>query len=133
MDGRDIHQAIQSGAVAAQLGTAFLCCDESGASPAHKSYLLNQRERPSVFTKAFSGRPARGIQNEFITQMENKATLPFPAQNAMTGSLRQWAGRTDNGEYQSLWAGSAFARVRSMPAKALIETLLKEMQASMRG
>ena len=66
MDGVDIANALKAGAVAAQLGTAFLCCDESTASLAHKEFLLKRHSRGSVFTTGFSGRPARGIDNEFI-------------------------------------------------------------------
>jgi len=78
MDGKDIAKALQAGAVAAQMGTAFLSCEESGASNAHKDYLLNKQDRSSVFTTGFSGRPARGIDNTFIRSMENKTVLPFP-------------------------------------------------------
>lgn len=127
MDGADIANALKAGAVAAQLGTAFLCCDESGASPAHKDYLLNQQGRGSVFTKGFSGRLARGIENEFIRLMKDKAILPFPIQNTMTASLRQLAGKTNNGEYQSLWAGQGYARTRNLSAKDLMLALKKEL------
>ena len=105
MDGADIYNALKAGAIATQLGTAFLCCDESGASAAHKDYLLNQRARGSVFTTGFSGRPARGIANEFIRLIQNETVLPFPIQNTVTASLRQLAAKSNNGEYQSLWAG----------------------------
>jgi nitronate monooxygenase len=75
MDGADIANALKAGAVAAQLGTAFLCCDESTASSAHKEYLLKHHSRGSVFTTGFSGRPARGIDNEFIQLMDSKMAL----------------------------------------------------------
>jgi nitronate monooxygenase len=132
MDGADVARALKVGAVAAQLGTAFLCCDESGASPAHKTYLLNQHGRSSVFTKGFSGRPARGIDNEFIRSMKDQVTLPFPLQNTLTTSLRQWAAMTNNGEYQSLWAGEKFAQARKMSAKDLMNTLKYELLLAIR-
>ncbi|QWD79741.1 nitronate monooxygenase [Polynucleobacter sp. MWH-Spelu-300-X4] len=131
MDGTDIANALNAGAVAAQLGTAFLSCDESGASPAHKNYLLNQHGRGSVFTKGFSGRLARGIENEFIRLMEDRVTLPFPIQNTMTASLRQLAGKTNNGEYQSLWAGQDYSRARNLSAKDLMLTLKNEFLVAM--
>ncbi|NQW69463.1 MAG: nitronate monooxygenase [Betaproteobacteria bacterium] len=127
MDGIDIANALKSGAVAAQLGTAFLCCEESGASPAHKEYLLNHHIRGSVFTTGFSGRPARGINNEFIRMMEGKMVLPFPIQNTMTTSLRHLAGRTNNGEYQSLWAGEDYSRTRELNAQNLMLALKEEL------
>ena len=127
MDGADIAKALRSGAVAAQLGTAFLCCEESGASPAHKEYLLKHHSRGSVFTTGFSGRPARGIDNEFIRLMESKIVLPFPIQNTLTASLRQLGGKTNNGEYQSLWAGQDFSRTRQLSAKNLMLALKEEL------
>jgi len=127
MDGADIASALKSGAVAAQLGTAFLCCEESGASPAHKEYLLKHHSKGSVFTTGFSGRPARGIDNEFIRLIENKMVLPFPIQNALTASLKQLARKTNNGEYQSLWAGQDYARTRQLSAKNLMLALKEEL------
>ena len=127
MDGADIANALKAGAVAAQLGTAFLCCVESTASPAHKEYLLKHHSRGSVFTTGFSGRPARGIDNEFIQLMGGKIVLPFPIQNMMTASLRQLAGRTNNGEYQSLWAGQDYSRTRKLSAKSLMLMLKEEL------
>jgi len=127
MDGADIANALRSGAAAAQLGTAFLCCEESGASPAHKEYLLKHHRRGSVFTTGFSGRPARGINNEFIRLMEGKIALPFPIQNTLTASLRQLGGKTNNGEYQSLWAGQDYARTRQLSAKKLMLALKEEL------
>jgi len=127
MDGADIANILKSGAVAAQLGTAFLCCDESTASLAHKEYLLKRPGRDSVFTTGFSGRPARGIANEFIRLMESKTVLPFPIQNTVTASLRQLGGRTNNGEYQSLWAGQGYSRTRKLSAKNLMLALKEEL------
>jgi nitronate monooxygenase len=131
MDGADIANALKAGAVAAQLGTAFLCCEESGASPAHKEYLLKKHDRSSVFTKVFSGRPARGIQNEFIRLMDGQSILPFPMQNTMTASLRQLATKANNGEYQSLWAGQDYARTRNLSAKELMLALKQELLAAL--
>jgi nitronate monooxygenase len=127
MDGADIANALKAGAMAAQMGTAFLCCDESTASSAHKEYLLKHHGRGSVFTTGFSGRPARGIYNEFIQLMDGKVVLPFPIQNTMTASLRQLAVRTNNGEYQSLWAGQDYSRTRKLNAKSLMLALKEEL------
>ncbi len=127
MDGADIANALKSGAVAGQLGTAFLCCDESGATPAHKEYLLKHHGRGSTFTRGFSGRPARGINNEFIRLMEGKIVLPFPIQNTLTASLRQLAVKTNNGEYQSLWAGQDYSRARRISTNKLMLSLKEEL------
>jgi nitronate monooxygenase len=130
MNGAQIQAAIAKGAQAAQLGTAFLCCDESGTPPSYRDYLLHQQDRPTTLTKAFSGRLARGLENTFTRAMQDQATLPFPVQNTLTAHLRQWAVAQHNAEYQSLWAGTAYAQVRSMSTAALLRKLHDEIDAA---
>lgn len=127
MDGRDIQRVMSRGAVAAQLGSAFLGCNESGASPAHKAYVFQEGGRGSEFTKIFSGRRARGIRNEFMQRMHGKPVLPFPVQNIMTAPLRAAAARRNDGEYQSLWAGANYAKARPMSAVELMQMLAREV------
>jgi nitronate monooxygenase len=129
MNGDHIQNALAKGAQAAQLGTAFLCCDEAGTPPSYRHYLLHKQDRPTTLTKAFSGRVARGLQNTFIRTMQAQTTLPFPIQNTLTGPLRQWAVAQHNAEYQSLWAGTAYAQIRSMPTKDLMQQLRNEIEA----
>ena len=77
MNGADISRVIQNGAIAAQMGTAFLCCEEVGTSPTYKDSLLNHQNRQTVFTHALSGRPARGLKNTFTSLWKiNLSTLP---------------------------------------------------------
>jgi nitronate monooxygenase len=128
MNGADINTALAKGAQAAQLGTAFLCCDEAGTPLSYRHYLMHKQDRPTTLTKAFSGRLARGIENTFTRAMHDQTTLPFPIQNSLTGPLRQWASTQHDAEYQSLWAGTAFAQARSMPTKDLIQQLRKEIK-----
>ncbi len=130
MTGLDIRNVLLAGAAAAQLGTAFLCCDEAGSTLAHKDYLLNKQHRGTVLTKAFSGRMARGIRNEFIDKLESCQVLPFPIQNTMTASLRQLAVKTNNGEFQSLWAGSAYSKIRKCSTTDLMKILMEEYSAA---
>jgi nitronate monooxygenase len=130
MNGADIHTALTNGAQAAQMGTAFLCCDESGTPPSYRHYLLHKQDRPTTLTKAFSGRLARGLENTFTHTMQTQTTLPFPIQNTLTGPLRQWASTQNNAEYQSLWAGTAYAQIRSMSTAALVQKLREEIDAA---
>jgi nitronate monooxygenase len=130
MNGAQIQNALAKGAQAAQLGTAFLCCDESGTPPSYRDYLLRKQDRPTTLTKAFSGRLARGLENTFTRTMQDQVTLPFPIQNTLTGPLRQWASAQNNAEYQSLWAGTAYAQVRSMSTAALVQKLRDEIDAA---
>ena len=128
MEGKDINNAINNGALAVQMGTAFLCCDEAGKSSLYREALWNQQEREIIYTKGFSGRWAQGIKNEFITLMDKQYVLPFPLQNTLTNSLRSFAEKTNNMEYQSLWVGKEYKKIRSLPASKLIGILINEMQ-----
>lgn len=123
MNSTHVQQALALGATAVQMGTVFLTTSESGASQAHKNYLLDQKNRSAEITWGFSGRPARGIDNRFIQQMKDNPVLPFPMQNTLTGKLRATAVRDNDGEYQSLWAGSHFPECREESVKQLITRL----------
>ena len=127
MKGEDIVTYLNEGAIAVQMGTAFLCCHEAGTNPVHKKYVLEERQRKTVYTKGFSGRWAQSIENEFTLLMESKYVLPFPLQNILTSSLRKLAVKTENGEYQSLYAGTEFKKARALPAAKLISELVSEM------
>lgn len=130
MDGRDISAALDAGAVAVQMGTAFLACPESGASDAYKQALLAATEDTTVITRVYSGRPARGLRNEFVEKLEGKedAILPYPLQNALTRPMRTAAGKQGHSEFLSLWAGQGVARIRQVPAGELVRTLIREME-----
>ena len=129
MGGRDIQAALEAGASAAALGTAFLGCPESGAAEVYKQAILTAREDTTVITRAFSGRPARGIPNEFIQKLTGResAILPYPLQNALTRAMRTAAAKQGNPEFLSLWAGQGVARSRSLPAGELVAQLAREL------
>jgi len=59
--------------------------------------------------------------------MKDKPNLPFPIQNTLTGPLRRLAVQLNDGEFQSLWAGCAYEKIRSTTASALMELLQKEL------
>jgi nitronate monooxygenase len=132
MDGHDIAAALKLGAAAVQLGTAFLPCPESGAPAAYKQALLNAKQDTTVITRAFSGRPARGLTNRFIAMVSGKEDfiLPFRQQNDLTRPMRNASGQKGVADYISLWAGQGVTRSRQMPAAALMKTLLAEMSAA---
>ena len=130
MTGYNIDRALKLGATAVQMGTAFLCCDEAGTSESHKEFLLNKKNRKTLYTKSFSGRRAQGINNKFIEIMEGKPILPFPMQNTLTSSIRKLAVENNEGEYQSLWAGKSYDKIRSLPAKQLMLILEEEIKKS---
>ncbi len=126
MDGAGIAAVLALGAQAAQLGTAFLPCPESGASRVHKESLLAAREDDTLVTEKFSGKPARGLVNRFMREMRDAPQLPFPAQNALTGKLRAASAKAGNPDFVAMWAGQAVALSRALPAADLVAALEAE-------
>jgi nitronate monooxygenase len=110
------------------MGTAFLTCDEAGIPEAYKQAILGGREDGTRLTRAFSGRPARGIVNRFMTEVEREAgaILPFPLQNALTRPLRTAAAKQGRAEFLSLWAGQGLRLARRQSAAELVARLAKE-------
>jgi nitronate monooxygenase len=132
MDGADIAAALEAGAAAVALGTAFLACPESGASAAYKEAVLAARADTTVITRAFSGRPARGLANAFIETMRRheRAILPYPLQNALTRAMRAEAAQRGESGFLSLWAGTGVTRARAVPAGELVRELNTELGAA---
>ena len=130
MDGADIRAALDAGAQAVQMGTAFLVSDEAAVHPAYRAQLLSGQASTRL-TRAFSGRYARGIENRFMRQMAGvEALVPaYPVQNALTGSIRAAAAANNDPELMSLWAGAGVNRARAMPVAQLMQTLVTEMAA----
>jgi nitronate monooxygenase len=142
MDGRAIAAALALGAEAVQLGTAFLACEESGVPDAYREILLSPAAQTTRLTRAFSGRPARGIVNRFMREMEGETPamdspsndiLPFPLQNGLTRPLRSAAAKAGRAEFLSLWAGQAASLARREPAADLVTRLAAELEAAKDG
>jgi nitronate monooxygenase len=140
MDGRGIAAALALGASAVQLGTAFLTCDEAGIPDAYKKAIQLAHEDQTRVTRCFSGRPARGIVNRFMSEMESAGSaetiLPFPLQNSLTRPLRSAAAQQGRAEFLSLWAGQGVRMARQEPAAKLVARLVRETETAigqMRG
>ncbi len=132
MDGRGILAARVLGAVAVQLGTAFMTCREAGTAPAHKTALRGARDDSMRITRAFTGRPGRMISNEFIeTLSDSEAILPFPVQHYATIGLRGAAAKQGDTRLMALWAGQAAALSRDVSAADLVRALVSESEATL--
>jgi nitronate monooxygenase len=133
MDGRGIAAALMLGAGAAQLGTAFLTCPEAGIPEVYKAAILRATETATRVTRAFSGRPARGIANRFMDEIDGDggSIAPFPLQNMLTRALRSAAAQQGRPEFLSLWAGQGVRMARRQSAAGLIARLVEETRAAM--
>ncbi|GGN58816.1 2-nitropropane dioxygenase [Novosphingobium indicum] len=131
MDGRGIRAALDLGAMAAQMGTAFVACPESNADAAYREALAGPAALSTVMTSAISGRPARGLPNRF-TQWGDLVGLPHPgypmtydAGKALIAAAKA-AGETG---YAAQWAGQGAPLSRPMPAAEFIALLDAELRS----
>lgn len=125
-DARGVRAALALGAGAAQLGTAFLACEESGASPEHKELLLSDRAERTQLTRAFTGRLARGLVNRWVEEVGPRQDLaPFPVQSWYASKLKAAAARAGRTDLVSLWGGQVAPVLKHRTAPALMQTLLR--------
>ena len=135
MDGRGIAAALALGAEGVQMGTAFLGCPESSIPAVYRSALLDRNNIKTELSSAFSGRPARGIENRFIKEMKGiESDFPdFPILNTLTGPLRKVSAEAGNPDFVALWAGQGYGMSRAMPAADLLDTLVDETDEVLNG
>lgn len=123
-----VAAAIAAGAAAVQCGTAFLRCPESGANPVHKAALADPAFLTTAVTRAFSGRPARGLVNAFIRRHED-APAAYPEVNNATRPIRSAAAAECDPDRMSLWAGRGYRAATTHPAGEIIEMLSRSAAA----
>jgi nitronate monooxygenase len=127
-DGAAIAAVLAAGAVAAQLGTAFLRTPEAGTSPPHRTALAGSR--PTALTRAFTGRRARGIVNDFMRSHED-APSGYPQIHHLTAPLRAAARAAGDAEAINLWAGQAYELAEELPAAELVSRLAADARAAL--
>lgn len=132
MNGAGIAAALQLGACAVQMGTAFILCPESAASQVYREDLQSERAWHTGVTAAISGRPARGIINRMhaIGEAHDQPLPDFSRAYYAGKALHQAANAQHCSDYAAHWAGQGAPLARAMPAATLIETLADELQQS---
>jgi nitronate monooxygenase len=125
-DRRGVAAALALGAGGAQLGTAFLACEESGAPPAHKELLFSERAHTTTLTRAFSGRLARSVENRWTRELAAQVAElpPYPALGWFLSKLRPAALASGQTELVSLWSSQSAPNLRHRTAAALFESLV---------
>lgn len=130
-DARGIKAALALGAEGFQMGTVFLATEESGANPLHRQAILSGQARNTGLTRGFTGRLARGIKNQLLTELNEHGAdvLPYPLQRTLMRNLAlpaQKAGRTD---LLALWAGQSASLARTSDLQRFLTSLIEEMLA----
>ncbi|GAB2788689.1 nitronate monooxygenase [Halomonas shantousis] len=130
MDGAGIAATLRLGASAAQLGTAFVGCDESAADEGYRRALFSDAAHHTVMTRAISGRPARCLANRFTALgecVESNDVPCYPLAYDAGKALHAAAKATGEHGFGAQWAGQGAPLARALPADALMERLIKEL------
>ncbi|RNI20479.1 hypothetical protein EFY87_14715 [Flexivirga caeni] len=125
MGSRDVAEALASGAAAVQCGTAFLLTDECAMPAAYRAGFTAPELTELVVTRAFSGRPARAIRNEFVARLDPLAVPVYPMVNQLTRPVRAAGAAAGNRELVSLWAGTGWRQARTGPAADVVAALVR--------
>ncbi|VTR48806.1 NAD(P)H-dependent flavin oxidoreductase [Sphingobacterium thalpophilum] len=130
-DGKGIAAALTLGADAAQIGTAFLACDESGALPAHREMLFSDKAKYTTLSRAYTGRLGRGISTPITKNLvgNEQSILPFPLQTTLMSSLRKAAIEQQKSDMVFFWGGQIAPLLKHKKASALMRSLVEGTNA----
>lgn len=119
----DVASVIARGAVAAQVGTAYLLADEAGTNAVHRAALADPTFVTTAVTRAYTGRWARGLVNRFMSE-HTDAPAGYPHLHHLTAPLRAAAVAAGDAQVANLWAGTGHARVGAAPAAEITRSLV---------
>ena len=124
-DAAGVAAALALGAVAAQVGTAYLLCPEATTSAVHRAALQSDAARHTALTRLFTGRPARGIVNRVMRELGPLSPVApaFPLATAAMAPLRAHAERLGSGDFSPLWSGQNTSGCQVIGAAALTRQL----------
>jgi nitronate monooxygenase len=126
MSATDAAAALDAGASAVQLGTAFLGTPEAATSPPYRAALLGRRYPDTALTRAFSGRWARGLVNRFAREHAD-APAGYPQIHHLTRPLRAAAAKAGDPDVPNLWAGTGWQAVTTEPAGQVVRRIAAQL------
>lgn len=130
MTGAAIKHVLDLGASAAQLGTAFVICPESAASNSYRQHLLDPSKQITQITASISGRPARGLVNNWqnlIDAPNRPSVADYPYAYDLAKQLISITSQNHNDDFSVMWAGSNVNQIRDLDAVTLMQTLVREL------
>lgn len=118
-----VEELLEAGASAVVIGTLLLLSDEAGTSAIHRRALQDNAFAETRLTRAFTGRPARALANDFIRRFDGLAVDAYPAVHHLTKEFRAEAKKSEDPQALHLWAGTGYRRAKEGSA----ETIIKEL------
>lgn len=134
-DARGVIAAFLLGAEGVQIGTAFLTSEESGASPLYRQALLGPAAAKTALTKGFTGRLARGIENQLMQELNRPEAkiLLYPLQRALLKNLSVPAEKAGRTELLPLWAGQSATLSHAKDAVSFLDNLTRDVKSMIRA
>src|SRR5579871_3590016 len=127
--GAAVAAVLAAGASAAQIGTAFMRSPEAATNAAQRAALAGPGA--TALTRAFTGRRARGIVNDFMREHGAAAPSAYPHVHHLTAPLRRAARSSGDASAINLWAGQAFALASEAPAGELVARWSEEARVAL--
>lgn len=120
-DRQGVQAALQLGASAVQIGTAYLLCSEVKTSRLHRAAIRSSKSNDTALTNIFSGRPARGIVNRAMRELGNISALApaFPYASIEMSQLRGHSEKLDSDDFSPLWCGQNTSGCKEISASEL--------------
>jgi len=129
MTGSALPAVLALGAAAGQIGTAYLLSTEAGTSDAQRA--ATATDVPTVLTRAFSGRLARGIVNRWHREHGGRAPRAYPEVHHLTSPLRAHGRSAGDADLINLWAGQAHRLATERSAEEITRILGAEARAAL--
>ena len=118
-----VEELLAAGAGAVVVGTLLLLSDEAGTAETHRSALTSPEFTETQLTRAFTGRPARALVNDFVREFDGLAVDAYPAVHHLTKEFRAEAKKSGDPHGLHLWAGTGYRSAQTGSA----ETIVKEL------
>jgi nitronate monooxygenase len=128
-DGPALAAVLAAGASAAQVGTAFLRCPEAGTLPAHRAAVASPAD--TALTRAFTGRRARAVVNDFLQRYDADAPRAYPHILNLVRPVLAAARSAGDSTTVNLWAGQSHELARDLPAARIVEELCREARRAL--
>ncbi|MEO8310099.1 MAG: nitronate monooxygenase, partial [Caldimonas sp.] len=122
-DRAGVEAAFALGAAMVQIGTAYLCCPEATTTRIHRAALMSSAAQHTALTRLITGRPARGIVNRLMREVDDRSAPAFPLATAAIAPLRAAAEALGSGDFSPLWAGQNASGCSERPAGELTRAL----------
>lgn len=122
-DARGVEAALRLGAQGAQLGTAFLACEESGAPALHRDVLLDGSPHRTSLSRVYTGRLARAIVSRLPEELRSAPLLPYPAQLWTMSPMHEAALQQGRRDLMSVWSGQSSSLLRCRTVESLMAAL----------